>query len=533
MLNWCLRCFGALVLTVALSLPALAQTKLALVIGNSAYGSLPVLANPANDAKLIAGHLEKVGFKVTLLTDQGQGQIKSAISGFAEDIEKAGTDTIAAFYYAGHGVQIDGTNYLIPIDVALKTKSDVVLNAVSVSDLLKTLEFARARVNLLVLDACRDNPFASGTRSITRGLARIDAPAGSIVAYATAPGQVAQDGDNGNGPYAIALAENISTPGLSLEDVFRKVRIAVSEKTDGAQMPWEETSLTQEVLLAGDSVAAPVVAAPAPAPTAETDVQSAHAYQLAVGTNTVESYSAFIGKFPTARETALAMRNIEMLNDEANWSKAVTLDTVGSYRNYMTLHADGIYFNEAKERMAALLVKPTPKPKPQPKNIPEVAQPTPPATISEPVISYNKVDVSGTDIRTIRDVSFNECGKQCSSSINCAAAAYRSDLQRCYLKSSARFLMVNQRVDMFIKQALSNSVRFSQFEIVPQMDILGGDMSATALKAQTAQSCLELCESTNGCNAFSFVTSNKSCWLKSGVSTLINAPAIVSGVRRE
>ena len=528
MLQWCLRCFGVLIVVAALALPASAQTKLALVIGNAAYGALPALANPANDAKLIAGNLEKVGFKVTLLTDQSQGQIKAAISTFADDIEKSGSDTIAAFYYAGHGVQIEGTNYLIPIDAALKTKSDVVLHAVSVSDLLKTLEFARARVNLLVLDACRDNPFATGTRSITRGLARIDAPAGSIVAYATAPGQVAQDGDNGNSPYATALAEHIATPGLSLEDVFRKVRITVSEKTGGAQMPWEETSLTQEVLLAGDASAAPpVVATPAPAPTAAPDVQSAHAYQLAVASNTVDAYSSFIGKFPTAKETPLAMRNIEMLNDEANWSKAVTLNTIGSYRNYMTLHPDGVYFSEAQERMAALVVKPAPAPKIEPPVV--VVQPAPPPRIT--LIQQNGYDVFGDDLQPIRDVSFSACQTACAAMGQCVAVSYRADLNRCYPKSTATLAVRNGKVNYAIKEQALGRLKVSSFEFVPQADVVGTEYGDA--KAKNPQACLEMCERDSNCAAFSYAVNNKTCYFKTSVANVIANKKVVSGVRRE
>jgi uncharacterized caspase-like protein len=230
-------CFAALLLIVTAT-TALADSKLALIIGNANYANMPKLLNPANDAKLIASNLESVGFTVVLATDQTQSQMKSAIARFADDTAKAGNGTIAIVYYAGHGVQIDGTNYLVPVDVSANSATDIVIGAVSASDLLKTLELARAKVNVVVLDACRDNPFKGTTRGLSRGLARVDAPAGSIVAYSTAPGQVAQDGSTANSPYAEALAKHLVTPGLVLEEIFRKVRIDVSLLTDGAQVPW-------------------------------------------------------------------------------------------------------------------------------------------------------------------------------------------------------------------------------------------------------------------------------------------------------
>jgi hypothetical protein len=512
------------ILSLCCILPVAAQNKLALVIGNSKYTQLPALANPANDATLLSENLKQLGFTVTALTDQTQAQMKSSIAQFTQAVTVSGSDTIALLYYAGHGVQIDGTNYLIPVDANVQTAGDVVLGAVSASDLLKTLELAQAKVNVLVLDACRDNPFKSNTRGVSRGLARVEAPAGSIVAYATAPGQVAADGDGNNSPYAEALAKNLAVPGLALESVFRQVRIEVSDKTSGAQVPWEETSLTQEVVLKATESQS---AAPPPTPTVTIapEQASASAYMVAVGSNKIEDYLSFLQKHPGAKEAPLALRNIEMLADEKNWREAVQQNTLGAYKIYMNLHPQGSYIAEAQNQIAALTttVAVTPPPKIIPKsNAPDVAS----------MLERSGYDVSGKDIQTLRNVGFNECSNTCATTSACVAAAYREDLRRCYLKSTATLMIRNDKVRMAIRSDLRKSVRTSAIEMLPQVDFPGGDMFPNSTKVDTAQSCLRLCEKTNGCNGFSYVTSNKACWLKAGILNSQDSPAVVSGLRR-
>jgi hypothetical protein len=507
----------SLLLTITAT-TALADSKLALVIGNANYANMPKLLNPANDAKLIASNLESVGFTVVLATDQTQSQMKSAIARFADDTAKAGNGTIAIVYYAGHGVQIDGTNYLVPVDASANSATDIVIGAVSASDLLRTLELARAKVNVVVLDACRDNPFKGTTRGLSRGLARVDAPAGSIVAYSTAPGQVAQDGSTANSPYAEALAKHIATPGLVLEEIFRKVRIDVSLLTDGAQVPWEETSLTQEVVFAEKTSATTVVqTTPVLQPTSDPAVEANRAFMLAVAANTIESYDEFMRKFPAAKDVPQAMHNLTMLSDEKHWREATAQDTLGAYKIYVNLHADGSYAAEAGNKIEALSSKIAP-------------QVTPPPTLLHMVESKG-FDVFGSDINTVKGIEFSACSAACDSNPNCAAVSYRSDLRRCYLKSTATLIVLNSKVSVALKSDLQDNVRVSDFEMLPQNDIPGSDLFPNSAKASSAQNCLEMCENTSGCNAFSYVTSNKACWLKSGVGSIIANPPVVSGRR--
>jgi hypothetical protein len=492
-------------------LPAQAQNKLALVIGNSNYAALPVLANPANDAKLLANGLRQLGFTVTELTDQTQAQMKGSIAQFTQAVTVAGPDTIAVLYYAGHGVQLDGTNYLIPIDANVQSAGDVVLGAVSASDLLKTLELAAAKVNVLVLDACRDNPFKAGTRSVSRGLARVDAPTGSIVAYATAPGQVAADGTGGNSPYAEALAKNLAMPGLPLEAVFRQVRIAVSETTSGAQVPWEETSLTQEVVL-NAATATPVVDAQ-PVVTATPDVDAAGAYMKAVGSNKIEEYLAFLQKFPVAKEAPQALRNIEMLADEKNWREATQQNTLGAYKIYLNLHPKGSYAVEAQNQIAAMS-----------------GAVTPPTPQVDSMFDAQGYDVFGVDLKPVRDVTFQQCRQACDETESCVAITYRQDLRRCYPKSAATTMVRNAKSDAAIKSRVKDQLRVSPFDFFPQYDVNGQDYSD--VKVADAQSCLQVCENDQSCRAFAYATKNKTCYLKSSANGVLDAPAVVSGIRQ-
>jgi TPR repeat protein len=218
-----------------------AERRLALVIGNSAY-AFGALDNPRNDATLMAKTLEAVGFEVTRLIDADQKSMKKAMLDFGRSLRDS--DSVGLFYYAGHGVQIDGENYLIPIGANIRDENDVAVESIAVSEYLKTMQRSASRINIAIFDACRNNPFASATRSGTRGLARVDAPAGTIIAYATAPGDVALDGSGGNSPYAKALAKAMAADGLTVEEVFKRARREVLQATKNKQTPWESSSLT-------------------------------------------------------------------------------------------------------------------------------------------------------------------------------------------------------------------------------------------------------------------------------------------------
>ena len=221
------------------SLIAANEQRIALVIGNGAYRSVP-LKNPVNDARDISAALQKLGFHVIYEENATRRKMDEAVRTFYQKLRRGG---VGLFYYAGHGMQVKGRNYLIPIDARIETESDVEHESIDVARVLGKMEDAGNPVNIVILDACRDNPFARSFRSSRAGLARMDAPTGSIVAYATAPESVAADGKDQNGVYTKHLLKAVMMPGLTIEQVFKTVRNNVITETESKQIPWESTSL--------------------------------------------------------------------------------------------------------------------------------------------------------------------------------------------------------------------------------------------------------------------------------------------------
>ena len=223
--------------------------KFALVIGNSTYsGYRRNLKNPANDSRLMAQNLRKLGFEVRLGNDLDRARMNKVVADFADGLPEGAT---ALVFYAGHGMQIGGASYLVPVDMVVTSEQSVPLRAYPLKTLLERLSASRASVNLVVLDACRDNPFQPETpiryRSFNNlGLAPVQAPVGTVVAYSTSPGQLAADGQAANSVYTSALAEVMLEPGLSIEAMFKKVGVQVRNKTQDDQIPWFESSLSEE-----------------------------------------------------------------------------------------------------------------------------------------------------------------------------------------------------------------------------------------------------------------------------------------------
>jgi hypothetical protein len=239
----------ALVLVVALAASLLAdraaaENRVALVIGNGAYEGLERLKNPVSDARLMGRALRTAKFDVAEHMDADDRTMKRAIQEFGRRIATSGRDTVSVFYYAGHGLQVNGLNYLVPTKARIQREGDVEIEAVDAGLALRQMEDAGSRVNIMILDACRNNPLPRGLRSLSRGLATINAPQGSLIAYSTAPGSVSVDGTGDNSPYTQALAAALQEPGLSAEELFRQVRVRVLKATAGQQVPWETSSLT-------------------------------------------------------------------------------------------------------------------------------------------------------------------------------------------------------------------------------------------------------------------------------------------------
>lgn len=219
--------------------------RTALIIGNSNYQQVGKLLNPVNDAQDIANTLQGLGFEVLLLRNASLREIDDAMSRFSQKLKQGG---VGVFYYAGHGLQVDGENYLIPVDAKLDRDLDVRYETLPVGKILNVMEEAGNNANILILDACRNNPFkrkwAASSRAIADGgLAAIEAVKGSYIAYATAPGKIAFDGQGRNGTFTSYLLKNIKTPNLSVEGLFKRVRQGVALETNNRQIPWDSSSL--------------------------------------------------------------------------------------------------------------------------------------------------------------------------------------------------------------------------------------------------------------------------------------------------
>lgn len=326
-----LKCRNQLVILILLALafgqaaPAAAANRVALVIGNSTYRSIGDLRNPINDARLMATTLTDLGFEVIERLDADQRRMKVAIKEFGKELRRAGRGAVGLFYYAGHGVQVDGVNYLVPVNVAIEDEADIDIEAVSADSILAQMASAGNRLNIVIMDACRNNPFKRSFRSAARGLARMNASRGTLIAYATAPGDVAADGDAKNSPYTAALATAMRKPGVIIEQVFKDVRNKVIETTGGRQVPWEASSLTGGDFFFNPASArpapAPVAAAPQPAPQpapapapSEADIQAEREFWVSIkDSDDPVMFAAYLSQYPQGRYVRLARSRIANL----------------------------------------------------------------------------------------------------------------------------------------------------------------------------------------------------------------------------
>ncbi|MCX5855723.1 MAG: caspase family protein [Deltaproteobacteria bacterium] len=232
-----------LVLIYPSSLPAATEQRIALVIGNSAYSSGP-LKNPVNDAAAMATQLQKLGFTVILKRNANLRGMEDALTDFGDRLKRGG---VGLFFYAGHGLQVGGANYLVPIGARINRESDIRYETLDAGKVLDEMANANNGLNIVILDACRDNPYSRSFRNAARGLAIVsNAPAGTFISYSTGPGNVARDGDGRNSPYTAALLRYMKEPGLTIEQVFKGARAKLGKETGGKQIPWELSSLQGE-----------------------------------------------------------------------------------------------------------------------------------------------------------------------------------------------------------------------------------------------------------------------------------------------
>ena len=369
------------------------ERRIALVIGNANYPNLGSLKNPVNDARAISERLRNFGFEVMERVNLDQKQMKRAIIEFGKALEKGGT---GLFYYAGHGVQVDGYNYLIPVNAPIENQEDVDIEAISVGAVLAKMEGARNPLNIVILDACRNNPFTRSFRATSRGLAQMDAPTGTLIAYAAAPGGVAIDGEGQNGLYTSALLDAMKNPGIKIEDVMKRVRVEVRDRSNGGQVPWESSSLTGDFYFQPpQATAAPAAQPPQPVVTPQVSPRDDLAIELAFwdaikNSGNAADYSAYLERFPDGNFASLARARLNSIAPEvatvretstgpdqieiAFWDSIKDSTTLADYEAYLTQYPSGYFSTLAEARYTALMnaaqmtvtAAATPEPPPEP-----------------------------------------------------------------------------------------------------------------------------------------------------------------------
>lgn len=303
----------ALLATFALlaALPAAAADRVALLIGNNNYASSP-LRNAVNDARDLGGALKELGFTVIVKENATRRDMIDAIREFGNALDGANT---ALFFYAGHAMQFKDRNYLIPIDAAMGSEEDVTFFAVEVGQVFDRMDRAKTRFNFLVLDACRDNPFASSFKVSSGGLAQMSSPSGTLIGYATAPGSVAADGYGRNGMYTHHILQNIRVPDLPVEIMFKRVREGVERETKRQQTPWDSSSLKGDFAFNPTSRSTGVATGGSSSgPSADSQLQIEREFWVSVrDSNRADDIQAYLDKYPSGNFAPLAKNRLEAL----------------------------------------------------------------------------------------------------------------------------------------------------------------------------------------------------------------------------
>ncbi len=340
---------AAIVILLLFATDAHAEKRVALVIGNSAYQHIPRLPNPANDARLVGNTLR--GLQFTLVGGGAQidldiASLNRVVRTFREQL--SGAD-VGLFYYAGHGMQIKGQNYLVPVDANPTVEADVDFQMLDMNVVLRQMESTGTKLNLVILDACRNNPFGGrGLRSATSGLATMQAPEGTLISFATQPGNVALDGSGGNSPYTTALVHSMRKPGLGIFRAFNDVGLSVSQVTAGAQKPWMSSSPIK-----GDFYFSPPRNTPAPSTEkspATVDDRPARAWDAVKTTSDQTVLQAFIREYPNSVYAALAVARLKELNKMAMRTPAETPDRLPAPPPPTRAEPEGFLFPDSDRR---------------------------------------------------------------------------------------------------------------------------------------------------------------------------------------
>ena len=335
-----------------------AEMRFALVIGNDEYKSTK-LATPANDAGLVANALTAAGFTVTGARNLDQATLRESVREFLGQVAAAGPDAVAVIYLAGFGVQFAGENYYVPVDADLARDVDVPLQAVRISDFAQPLAALPAGVKIVILDAARQSPFAQGGEPLASGLALVDPAPGMAIAFNAAPGTIGPEEPGPYGAYATALTEMIAAGGLSLDDVFARVRLRVSEVTNGGEVPWYASQINTPFLFTERSADAPPPPDVAPVVDLREKPMRSYssvedAYAAALALDTIDGYEQFLALHPRSRYARRIAAMIAVRREEIIWRRCVFDNTPPAYWSYLRRYPNGPHVWDARRRLAMI-----------------------------------------------------------------------------------------------------------------------------------------------------------------------------------
>jgi hypothetical protein len=354
-----------------LAVPASAQQRIAFVIGNAAYPKGPI-AHSLADGGLVAEALTSIGFEIVEGADVNSGDFRRLFGEFLAKVNAAGPDAIAFIYYTGYAVQFEGDNYLIPVDAQLNRDSEIPIQGVRLFDLLRPLADAPAMAKIVILDATRALPFQIEGGGIAPGLGAIEAAPNLLVAFSSAPGTIAPDGQGPYGAYAMAIAEMVREPGLDIDTMFARIRLRTNEMTQGAQTPWEVSQLQQVAMLVPGQAApppagvpqgliqapqtqigAPVVRRrPPPRPIQEIGPEDAYAY--AVEVDDLPTYVEYVRAYADSPYTPRVWAMIRARREALLWREALLVNSPDAYWTYLERYPDGLYVFDARRRLRRL-----------------------------------------------------------------------------------------------------------------------------------------------------------------------------------
>jgi uncharacterized caspase-like protein len=341
--------------------PATAQQsekRIALVIGNGAYAAAP-LQTAANDAGLIAQTLEAAGFDVVGARDLDQDSLRRAFRDFLDKASASGPDTVAFIYLSGYSVQLEGENYFVPVDAKIDRASDVPAEAARISDYIRPLADLKLKATIVVLDGARPNQFAQSGSPLAGGLALVEPEPGTLIAFNAAPGTVAPEGQGPYGAYAQALAEMLRDGGLSLNELFDRVRLRVNEMTNGAEVPWNESKIQAPFEFF-------VRAADAPPPEVSTehmaelqsrplrDLGARDAYIAALDRDTLRGYLDFLAAYPDDPMAKRVRAIVAARREAITWRRTRLVDTPRAYWSYLRRYSRGPHAYDARRRLEYL-----------------------------------------------------------------------------------------------------------------------------------------------------------------------------------